>query len=444
MDRRREWLKEEIRTWEEEGLLTEEAAARLLARYRNDGQEFAWSIPLFAAAVLSVLAGLFFLAAGFWNELSQDGRFYLAVTPVVLSLLLAAASIAAGGRTETAGGRATALFWLREGAGIFHGLSVTAALWLVHDSFMLSSDVYPLAGIAAGTLLVMLYLIRSAGLGVIFAANAAWLAWSAPVPGWPDAAAWLLLAAGLPFFFLLVRKNQRVGGILYAWAWMSSVLLLTVFTASGEMWQVLFFSAAASLTWLLGAALRPTGWAGTALRGFGGAAVYAGLLLSSFGTVWQAADGSWLMWLLLLVFLGADGLLLWKAAGRKEWLSLLVGLTPFVLAASGLLALWDRSGASSAVLASGFLLLLAGALAARGIQTGRGWQTAAGFLLLAGGGAVRLGDAALTFGQRGAFFLAAGVCGMLLSGLVYLAFRRRPARANVLPLETENGEARDE
>lgn len=471
MDQHRQWLKEELQEWKNEELVTEEAAEAIWEKYRHESRGISWTVPLFVTASFCLLAGMFFLGAGFWNRLSQEGRFCLALVPVVASLFLAAILISA----DRTGGKLPKIpkartegiaeigenaeepvlgipMFLREGVGIFHGLSVTAALWMVHESFYLNADIYDLAGIAAVTLLVMLYVLRSAGLGIIFAADTAVLAWMGPA-GWPDAAAWLLICAGLPFFFFLVGGNRRTGGIAYAWSWMAAVLVLTFCTAADTMWQVLFFSVAASLTWLLGAALRSYGWIGMAFRFFGGAAVFCVLLASAFGTTWQAASGGWLLWLLLLVFLAADGALLWKTAGKKEWLSIVAGFTPFVMTAAGLLSLWDGSGASSAILVSCFILILAAALSMRGLQMGRNWQLTAGLALLVGDGIIRLSDATLTFGQRGSFFLVAGLLAAAGAAAAYfpkrLALRRRRKREDAkrqketVPEETEGG-SRDE
>lgn len=436
MDERYEWLKHKLEAWEKEGLVTPEAAESIWTRERREEPRFSWTVPLFVIASLCLVSGLFFTGAGYWAHLSQDERFYLGILPVVLSLLVSAlllASDMANGETllqrgffgpaHQDHGSPVPLF-AREGVGVFHGLALSVSYWMVHDSFLLDTDVYDLAGWAALFLLVMLYLTRSAGLGMIFAADTALFAWLSPSGGWPDAASWLLIFASLPFFFILVKENREKGGIAFAWAWMAALLLLTFCTAADRMWQVMFFSVAASLTWLLGAAFRAYGWIGSAFRFFGGAAVFGVLFVSAFGSMWQTASGNWALWLLLILFLLADGALLFRLAGKAEWLSLVAGCTPFVMAAGGFIAMWDRSGAVSAVLVSIFILIMAAALMARGIQMRRNWQIGAGLALLAGDGIIRVADAALTYGERGAFFLFAGAFAAFLTGAVYVSSRR--------------------
>lgn len=448
MDQHHVWLKEKLKDWQADGLIEPAAAEAIWENERHKQERFSWTVPLFVIASICLLSGIGFTGAGFWSHLSQDGRFYLAVAPVVVSLLLSGLllwSDLLNGATlldrmpgTEAGGTSPVPLFAREGLGIFHGLSVTAACWMVHDSFMLNADLYDLAGWSSVFLLVMLYITRSSGLGMIFAADAAFFAWSAPAGGWPDAASWLLVFAGLPFFFFLVKENREKGGILYAWAWMAALLVLTYCTAVDRMWQMMFFSVAASLTWLFGASLRSFGWIGTAFRFFGGAAVVGTLFVSAFGSVWQTSTGNWFLWALFILFLGADGVLISRIAVKKDWLSTVAGATPFVMAVGGLLALWDRSGATSAVLLSIFLLVMAAALMARGIQMSRNWQMGAGLFLLAGDGVIRISDAALTYGQRGAFFLLAGILAALLTGAVYASGLHKRSK------KTEAGEGGDD
>lgn len=432
-----QWLKGELDAWTAEGILSEEAAEAIRARCGRM-RTFSWTGPLALCAAACLAAGAVFTAAGLWGALSQDQRFVLAMGPLVASLLAAALFLLGEGafarpaRRGEDGAAAPARqgfpLWLRESAGVFHGAAATAAVWMVHDSYMVDSDSSALFAVLALCLVVMLYLLRSAGLGMIAAADAAYAAWICPAGGWVDGAAWVLLAAAFPFLFFLIRERRERGGIAFAWGWIAAVLALTFFTASSALWQAVFFAIAASLTWLAGSALRDFGWVGAAFRFFGGMAVFAALLAASFGSSWRGADGGALLWVLLLLFLAADGALLLKAAARREWLSTAAGLTPFVMAAGALLALWDASGVSSAVLVSCFTAFLAAAVIARGYQTDREWQMGAGLLILLAGGGVRLVDSALTFGQRGAFFLTAGVVAAVLCALLRTPGTRRKRR----------------
>lgn len=406
----RQWLRGELKKWKDEELVSGETAAAIWERYRHGpGLRFSFARPLGAAAFFCLLAGLAFSGAGVWSLFSQGERFMLALAPFVLSLVTAAAFLfgdgimrerarrrRAKGLDVPPGGAGLSPF-LRESAGLFHGMALNAAVWMTYDTFRLSDDLYLLLGGAACCLLVMLYVLRSAGLGIILSADAAAMAWLAPVEGWPDAAAWVLLASSFPFFLFLVGSRRETGGIAFAWGWIAAVLTLTFFTAAGRMWQIVFFSVAASLTWLGGELLRDYGWLGTAL--------------------------------------------LLRTARRREWLGTAAGLTPFVMGTAAVLSLWDTSGVSPAVLVSCFLVFLSIAVIARGVQKDRDWQLLAGTAALLADGAVRLWDSSLTFGQRGTFFLFAG----LFAGVVCLLLSRPRRHLAEPPLEDmeEEGDGDD-
>lgn len=450
----RQWLRGELKKWKDEELVSGETAAAIWERYRHGpGLRFSFARPLGAAAFFCLLAGLAFSGAGVWSLFSQGERFMLALAPFVLSLVTAAAFLfgdgimrerarrrRAKGLDVPPGGAGLSPF-LRESAGLFHGIALNAAVWMTYDTFRLSDDLYLLLGGAACCLLVMLYVLRSAGLGIILSADAAAMAWLAPAEGWPDAAAWALLAASFPFFLFLVGSRRETGGIAFAWGWIAAVLTLTFFTAAGRMWQIVFFSVAASLTWLGGELLRDYGWLGTAFRFFGGTAVFGALLAAAFGSAWQGASGGWLLWTIFGVFLLADAALLLRTARRREWLGTAAGLTPFVMGTAAVLSLWDTSGVSPAVLVSCFLVFLSIAVIARGVQKGRDWQLLAGTAALLADGAVRLWDSSLTFGQRGTFFLFAG----LFAGVVCLLLSRPRRHLAEPPLEDmeEEGDGDD-
>lgn len=426
MNEHRQWLKGELAAWTEENLISPAEAEAIWARSGRHGPGVSLAAPLLTFAAVCLLAGAALTVAAFWNGISQTAQFYAALFPLAVSLLPAALLL-----HQDLSSREGAPVFLREWIGIFHGLAVTASLWMVHDAFYLDGDVFGLAGAAAFFLLFMVYLIRSAGLGMIFAANTAAMAWLSPMEGWPDGLAWLLMLLVLPFFFLLVSGKRERGGIAFAWAWMAAVLTLTFYTASDRMWQVQFFSAAASLTWLAGAMLRHYGWIGAAFRFFGGAAVFGVTLAGSVGQVWQAPEGHWFFWLLLVLFLAVDGALLWQMRRRREWLSMVSGLVPFFMAAAGAAAFWDRSGAVSAMVITVLGLLMGCAILGRGRETGRNWQMAAGAALIAGAGVIRLSDSVLTFSQRGIFFLLLGAAALVLGLIAGQLSRRRNRKEEI-------------
>lgn len=179
------WLKKEIPRWVKEEIITREAGDSLISLYRNE-QRHSHGEGLFVLAAVCFLTGLIFICAGVWNGLSQDEQFMMALVPLVLSILIIAAilwqdrpvmdqipaesvrleeaentaellsgetggtvSAGSGSEENTAAGnkgkdlssllpsvsyRHRVPYVIREAAGVFHGVAVLCAVWMVNES----------------------------------------------------------------------------------------------------------------------------------------------------------------------------------------------------------------------------------------------------------------------------------------------------------------------
>lgn len=409
------WLKKEIPRWVKEEIITREAGDSLISLYRNE-ERHSHGEGLFVLAAVCFLTGLIFICAGVWNGLSQDEQFMMALVPLVLSILIIAAilwqdrpvmdripaesvrleeaentaellsgetggTVSAGSGIEentAAGNKGKDLSSLlpsvsyrhrvpdviREAAGVFHGVSVLCAVWMVNESFKLSGD-------------------------------------------------WFVLAAVSCVFLLLIY-----------------------WTASNLLWQTMFFALAAALTWMAGSMLSSWGAAAEALRLFGGAAVFGVLLEGSWSSVWKGVSGNWILWVLFFVILAIDAVLLTRMGIKRDRLAALGGLTPFVMLVAASLAVFETTGVSSAIFVSIFTAFLAVAVIGRGYRSDSNLLKWVGGCLLAAAGAVRVLDAALSFGQRGIFFLVIGAAAIIVCCLTFLPhavkkIRRKPGRKTV-------------
>lgn len=479
------WLSHEVSRWIQETIISKEEGNKILALYKK-GKPIPFSGEVFfILAFVCLIAGAAFVGAGFWNEIAQDERFMLAVGPLLISLLALAAVLifdrkipdvperkenpqqrdaqpnlseyatmpvpGSDGRGSEARSENGDLLRdtfpgeaadppsyhhripaaLREAVGVFHGVMLLLALWMVHDSFWLSPDLYPLALAASIFLLVMMYVSRSAGLGIVYMISCAGIYGLSPVRGWQDGVAWIGMILALPFLASMLAERRQKAVVFFSWIWALGILFLIYHSTANLLWQTLFFSLAASLTWMAGGVLRSYGVGALALRFFGGIAVIAALLEGSFGYVWHDAFGGWLLWVLFLVFLALDAVLLVRMGFKKEWLSILAGLTPFVMMTAALVSLFDASGGTSATFVSLYSAILALGVIVRGYQTGSVYQRWGGILLLFATGVIRIIDSTLTFGQRGLFFLcigllAAAACLLIaLPGMVKQRTRKR-------------------
>jgi len=200
------WLKKEIPRWVKEEIITREAGDSLISLYRNE-ERHSHGEGLFVLAAVCFLTGLIFICAGVWNGLSQDEQFMMALVPLVLSILIIAAilwqdrpvmdripaesvrleeaentaellsgkiggTVSAGSGIEentAAGNKGKDLSSLlpsvsyrhrvpdviREAAGVFHGVAVLCAVWMVNESFKLSGDWFVLAAASLPFLLLL-------------------------------------------------------------------------------------------------------------------------------------------------------------------------------------------------------------------------------------------------------------------------------------------------
>ena len=446
----RGWLKQEIPHWVKEEVISEDTGKKILSRYKRQDRR-AWREALFILAAVCIIGGIFFLCASLWSGLSQDQRFLLALAPLVVSFLLMAAVVlvdrgAFGGiekpkeplveekedGEEAFPHRKKASLpvhrlpvFLREAAASLHGICLIAAFWMVGDSFKLSSDLYTALALCALLLLIMTVVTESAGMGIIYMIVSVGIFYSAPVRGWPEAASWIYMFLALGILGHMLRSHRDRAVVCFSWVWAVGILLLIFWSAGNMLWQTIFFSLAASLTWMAGGLFRSYGLGAEALRFFGGIAVFAVLLEGSYGAVWADISGSYALWFIFLLFLAADGALLFRMALKKEWLSVLAGLTPFVMGLSAIVSIFETSGALPAIIVSVYTGILAGGVIIRGLLTDRAVQSWAGVFLLAGDGAIRVIDSALTFAQRGFFFLGIGLLAAVICYFLYLPSRKK-------------------
>lgn len=464
----RRWLKQEVSQWVSDDVISEEAGKKILSRCKKEDLS-SYKEAFFILAVVCLVGGLFFLCASLWNGLTQDQRFLMAFMPLVLSFLLVAAGVLLDKKVPVPVKEPSKLeeeleeenpeglvkkpskrevlyrhrvpLFIREAAAVLHGLCLLGAFWMVGDSFYLTSDTYTGLALCGFLLLIMTAVTGSAGMGILYMAVAVGVFYTAPVRGWPEVVSWIYMILALPFLGYMLKSHRDRAVVCFSWVWAVGILLLIFWSAGNMLWQTLFFSLAAALTWMAGGLFRDYGLGAQALRFFGGIAVFAVLLEGSYGAVWEGIVGSYALWFLFLLFLVVDGILLFRMALKKEWLSVLAGLTPFVMGLAALISIFETTGALPAMVVSVYAGILAAGVIARGFQTDRPLQSWAGVFLLAGDGAIRVMDSALTLTERGIFFLAVGVVAACICYVMYLPLHR--ARKKKFHSQEKAGEEED-
>ena len=128
------------------------------------------------------------------------------------------------------------------------------------------------------------------------------------------------------FWATCSRSHRDRAVVCFSWVWAVGILLLIFWSTGNMLWQTIFFSLAA-LAWMAGglSLLWPGGRCASLLRRHCGFAV---LLEGSYGAVWADISGSYALWFIFILFLAADGVLLFRIALKKEWLSVLAASRP--------------------------------------------------------------------------------------------------------------------
>lgn len=423
------WVRQEIEAWMEENIISPEVGETLLARYKGRRVSlYTGEVALLAVAAL--LMGVFFILAGMWHQLTQDERFVAVLVPVIFSgLLLSLLLWDRRHKVSSESGRTAYRIPLafREGLAIFHGLMLLGAFWLVNDTFLLSPDWLLILSFEAVCLLVLAYLTESAGMGILSMAPPVYMYHVLPHEAGTSWAVWGLLVLALPLLIRLLGVYRHKAVVAYSWVW--TIAVLSIFgSASNLLWQTLFFSLAASLTWLSGDALRAWGPAAEVLRLVGGAALFGVLLEASWGPVWADMVGHWFLWLLFFLILAINGVLLLFMGQEKKWLDVVAGATPFAMLIAATLAVFETTGVASALFISSFAVFFALAFIVAGYAKDRALWKILGVLLLLLEAALRVFDSSLSYGERGLFFCVVALLLVVLSGFSFFIGKRRRRR----------------
>lgn len=474
----RQWLKQEINQWVDDGVITDEEGKELSARYKHAGP-YPYREAFFFLAAVCILGGLFFLGAGLWNGLTQDQRFLLAMGPLLVSFLLMLAVVLVdkkipdpdvmepdyrgtslsdeilgfGGVSDSdafesvdkigkkAGLMAKIASGTPDGAGkdvassraCFYPGGGGYASWVLPSWRFLDGFGFIPAffGYVFGACALCVAASSDVhrdvfgGLGILYMACSVGIFYTAPERGWPEIVSWIFMMIALLLMARMLYERRDKALVLFSWGWAVGILLLIFWSAGNMLWQTLFFSLAAALTWMAGGEFRAYGIGAQAMRFFGGVAVFAVLLEGAYGAVWQNISGSFFLWAVFIFFLVIDAILLFRMGTKAEWLSILAGMTPFIMGLAAIAAIFDPAGAFPPMIVSVYTGVLAIGVILRGYQMDRPAQQWSGFLLLCGGGAIRVIDSALSYGERGAFFIAAGLLSAFICYILYLPGKKK-------------------
>ena len=448
------WLRREIPKWVEDGLMTKEAGNTLLLRYKK-GRISLYTGHVILLAVISLLVGLFFVLAGLWNGLTQDERFVAALAPVIISALLMIPLLRDERKYPKLRGNMADVereglvpmysisMMVREMIAICHGISLIGAFWLVNDTFLLPHDWLYILGAEGICLIIIAYVTESAGLGVISMGIPVYIYYGLPETIGRGILVWILLFFTLPLLVKLLGVSRHQAVVAYSWVWTMAVLAI-VGGASHLFWQTLFFSLAASLTWMAGSTLKHWGAASEILRLVGAAALFGVLLESSWGTVWKNTASHWFLWAIFFAILAINAVLLFSMWKEKKYIDVIAGLTPFAMLIASMVAVFETTGVASAIFMSSFAVFFAISFLVAGyVQDTVKWKIL-GILLLIVEAALRIFDSSLSYGERGLFFVVIALLLGILSVFSFSAGKWGRRKKNMAPPAVSAEKAKEE
>jgi len=420
------WLSSELPGLLEKGILTSEAAAALSAYYKLDEHGQARRLAVVVCAILGgtlIGAGIILLIAHNWDDMGRTARTVLSFLP------LAAACLLTGWALERKPPSAA----INEGGGIFHVLSIGAAISLISQTYHISGD-FP-AFVLTWSLLALplVYLLRSTSVAVLYLIGITVWAGSR-IEGHAEMLGfWPLLAAALPFYGGLLKENR----VSLRANWLSVALGVSMLIAlgfqCGEMMEhtwALVFSGYFSVLYLAERQwFRPESAPRFIhpFRALGAGGIMVLAITMSYHGMWEEPVFSWkpeistatygVAFGLSYGFVLAAAVLLLFCRRKKTDFNFVAAVLPLAALVACLLALHGQETAV-VVLMNGFAALLALGTILRGFQHNRIGTLNAGMVIAAALIAARFFDSDLSFVARGVAFILIGTGFLAANGIL--------------------------
>ena len=227
---KQEWIKNEILTWQSEGIINKVLAETLIGRYKTEASKISWgAIIVGAFGALMIGLGIIALFAANWDSLNRPARAAVAVTPLIVCGLI---GIIASFKNVKA-----MAFW--EPLGILWCVSTVAAVCLVAQTYQVGGSVPGLVLLVALLTLPIAWLTKSVAIMMFWPLFA--IIWAAASEDF-EGKSWSLLVKSfalmvlsLPAFIAFLRRKPYraalvagliVTGLLYSLG--AAIMTLTV------------------------------------------------------------------------------------------------------------------------------------------------------------------------------------------------------------------------
>lgn len=217
---KKEWMKNEILTWQSEGIINKVLAETLIGRYKTEASKISWgAIIVGAFGALMIGLGIIALFAANWDSLNRPVRAAVAVTPLIVCGLIGIIASFKNVKAMT--------FW--EPLGILWCVSTVAAACLVAQTYQVGGSVPGLVLLVALLTLPIVWLTKSVAIMMFWPLFA--IIWAVASEDF-EGESWSLLvksfalmALSLPAFIAFLRRKPcraalvaglTVTGLLYS------------------------------------------------------------------------------------------------------------------------------------------------------------------------------------------------------------------------------------
>lgn len=274
------WLKGELPTLVEKGVIDAEAAGRIASHYEAGPASGGWMLAAFGAlGALCLLGGVILVFAHNWQHLGRFTKVALALAPLAVCHGLALFTRLTG-RSGPA--------W-KEGVGIAMNLSLAAALGIVSQTYNLGGTFEDFIKIWTLLALPVPYVTGSVGAFILWCATAL-LSFGNPADSRDLWQFWPLFLAALPFPVFVIRTESHgprfsIAAISLALTTAIGAILSHKFFADTNLY-LLFLLLAGGALHILGVAPEAGSSWKNPFRAIGGLGLVAAVLFLSWDDAW--------------------------------------------------------------------------------------------------------------------------------------------------------------
>ncbi|MDR1451021.1 MAG: DUF2157 domain-containing protein [Helicobacteraceae bacterium] len=196
------WLEGELASWTRESLVSEESAAKILARYRDEVPRANWTTAIFAAFGATLIGlGIVSISAYNWEYLPREARAASAIL-----ILLCANAFGLYAKLKKPQSAAYA-----EGAGLFIAVAFAASLAIIAQTYHLGGSLPEFIKVVIALTLPVIYIFNAKGASAIFFIAIISLI-CADVDRQTYAMGWVYLGAWAPWYIfrLIYRRSSNI------------------------------------------------------------------------------------------------------------------------------------------------------------------------------------------------------------------------------------------